>query len=108
MAELRIASHPDDPDAPLADRLLLALGIWPHHAVEAGDDEVVEAAVIIRSNAHRYPMVTEDWGTVRADLEHALALVDDIRAARAAHGPGTPIEDQAITALLAMRDARSM
>jgi hypothetical protein len=79
----------------------------PGQLDDVGEDTLVEAAVIIRSNAHRYPMVVEDWATVRADVEHALALVDDIRAARKAHGPGSTIEEQAITALLAMRDAGS-
>lgn len=63
------ASHPDDPGAPLVDRLLLALGISPRHAAQAGDDETVEAAVLLRTQAHKFPMVVEDWGVAREELD---------------------------------------
>jgi hypothetical protein len=78
MAEPRIASHPDDPSAPFADRLLLALGISPRHAEQAGDEQTLDAVVAIRTAAHRYPMVVEDYGTAaeeRDELRHALIYV---------------------------------
>lgn len=74
--EPRIASHPDDPTAPLADRLLLALGMWPKYVEELGVDAVLDAAVRIRSEAHRYPMVCEDWGALRDRHE---ALLTELR-----------------------------
>lgn len=70
----RIASHPDDPSAPFADRLMLALGIWPHHAEQAGREAVLDAAVMIRTDAHKYPMVVEDYGA-QADRLDALEVI---------------------------------
>ncbi len=64
MSAERFASHDDDPEAPLVDRLLLALGMWPSYVTELGEDAVIEAAVVIRGNAHRYPMAAEDYGRV--------------------------------------------
>lgn len=81
----RVASHADDPSASLADRLLLALGIWPHHARQAGDDEVVKAAVKIRTRAHREPMIAEDWSSERALREE---LEERLRVAEAGEAPG--------------------
>lgn len=64
-----IASNPDDPDAPLADRLLLALGMWPQYVEQLGVDEVLAAAVEFRSRAHLFPMAAEDYGTAAAERE---------------------------------------
>lgn len=60
---------PDDPKAPLVDRLLLALGITPEQATKAGDAAVVEAAEAFRTASLRYPMVVEDWNAERARRE---------------------------------------
>jgi hypothetical protein len=71
----RCASLPDDVSAPLADRLLLALGMWPSYVGELGADEVVATAAMIKSAAHRYPMAAEDFGTqsaMRQELEDAV------------------------------------
>lgn len=79
--ERRIASHPDDPDAPLADRLLLALGMWPDYVDQLGVDAVLDATVMLRSDAHRYPMVCEDYGAVadhRDRLQEALEHIRDL------------------------------
>ena len=59
----RIASHDDDPHASLVDRLLLALGMWPFYVDDLGPDALVKAAAKIRSDAHRFPMAAEDYGT---------------------------------------------
>lgn len=80
----RVASHPDDPEAPFADRLLLALGIWPHHIEQLGplgENEAVGAAAIIRSDAHKFPMVAEDFGNERELRELYEGIVRDIAAA---------------------------
>lgn len=80
MAE-RFASHPDDPSAPFADRLLLALGIWPHHIAEMGEETAIEAAVIIRGNAHKFPMAAEDYGNERDQRELCEGILRDLAAA---------------------------
>ena len=72
MPEPRIASHADQPEASLAERLLLALGMWPDYVEQLGADALIEAAVLIRSDAHRYPMVCEDYGAKCTE-------VDDLR-----------------------------
>lgn len=76
----RIASHPDDPDAPFADRLLLALGVHPNHvtgpAAVITEDDAVAIAAQFRSDAHRYPMVCEDYGTQRDEAEGLTGLID--------------------------------
>src|SRR5258708_29274698 len=76
--EPRIASHPDDPNAPLATRLMLALGIWPVHAMDVGDNAIVEAAVIIRNQAHRFPMAAEDFGTERGLRDELVGVLREI------------------------------
>ena len=45
MGEPRIASLEDDPTGSFEDRLLLALGIWPHHAAQVGHDSVLDAVM---------------------------------------------------------------
>ena len=75
----RIASHPDDPDAPLADRLLLALGMWPDYVDQLGVDAVLDGTVMLRSDAHRYPMVCEDYGAVAADRDRLQEALEHIR-----------------------------
>lgn len=69
----RIASHPDDPNAPLADRLLLALGMWPKYVEELGAEEVIAATAQIRSDAHRLPMCSEDYGIMSQELQSLRA-----------------------------------
>lgn len=88
------ASLPDVPAAPLADRLMLALGIQPSYVEELGVEEVLGAAVIIRTQAHRFPFAAEDFGAERVLRD---ALVDAIRHAvevldtpGALHFPGVP------------------
>lgn len=76
--EPRIASHPDDPTAPLADRLLLALGMWPSYVEQIGADECVEAAVIIRTQAHKFPMAAEDFGTERELRDELVGALREI------------------------------
>lgn len=82
MPETRIASMPDEPDAPLARRLLLALGLDLEQLEELlGDpavaaDAAVECAVEFRNQAHRTPMITEDWAAERARREDLESLVD--------------------------------
>lgn len=76
----RIASHPDDPSASLADRLLLALGIWPDHATQVGRTAVVDAAVQIRTDAHKYPMVVADLSAEREIREYLETIVRDLAA----------------------------
>lgn len=78
MTERRIASHPDDPTAPLADRLLLALGMWPKYAEELGVDAVLDAAVSFRTAAHLFPMVQEDYGTVADERDCYRTAVKQI------------------------------
>jgi hypothetical protein len=85
MTERRIASHPDDPSAPFEDRLMLALGMWPSYRAELGDEAVIAAAVILRGDAHRYPMVCEDWGTATGLVESLRAELQDLRAFSLAH-----------------------
>ena len=75
--ERRIASHPDDPTAPLADRLLLALGMWPSYVDELGVDAVLNAAVALRTNAHQLSFVSEDYGDVSARLAEAEELIEE-------------------------------
>lgn len=70
---------PDDPSAPLIHRLLLALGIQPEHAV-GRHEAVIETAVRIRADAHRYPVVVEDWSTVREERDLLAAIVGDLAA----------------------------
>lgn len=76
----RVASHPDDPEAPFADRLLLALGIWPDHVAEMGEQTAIDAACIIRTNAHKFPMAAEDFGNEREQRELFEGIVRDIAA----------------------------
>lgn len=78
MGEPRIASHDDDPAASFADRLLLALGIWPHHAEQIGQEETLDAVVMIRTAAHKFPMAAEDFGTERELREDYEAIVRDL------------------------------
>jgi len=59
----------------LADRLLLALGMWPSYVTELGEQAVIDAAVVIRGNAHRYPMAAEDYGRVD---DTRVALVEGV------------------------------
>lgn len=77
----RLASHPDDPSAPFADRLLLALGIWPQHVAEMGEDAAIEAAARIRGDAHKFPMVAEDFGNEREQRELCEGILRDLAAA---------------------------
>ena len=73
LTERRVASHPDDPEASFADRLLLALGMWPNYRETIGDLDLLDAAVKIRSDAHRYPMVCEDYGAKCNELDEMRA-----------------------------------
>lgn len=82
----RMASHQDDPEAPFADRLLLALGIWPHHVAEMGEQTAIDAACIIRRDAHKFPMAAEDYGNERDQRELLEGVVRDL--ANAASRPG--------------------
>lgn len=66
----RAASHPDDPNAPLADRLMLALGMWPSYVDELGVEEVIEAAAQIKWDAHRFSMCSEDYGALSQRYEN--------------------------------------
>lgn len=75
----RFSSHPDEPTASFADRLLLALGIWPHHAQEFGEDVAVDAAALIKAQAHRFPMAAEDFHYERERREDAEAEMEDRR-----------------------------
>ena len=81
MVERRIASLPDEPDAPLERRLLLALGLNMDVLEElfgdpaAAADAAVECAVAFRNEAHRAPMITEDWAAERARREDLESLV---------------------------------
>lgn len=78
--EPRIASLPDEPDAPLVRRLLLALGLdLADLLVEdraAAQDLAVELAVKFRNEAHRAPMITEDWAAERSRREDLESLVE--------------------------------
>ena len=76
MSERRIASHPDQPDDPLANRLMLALGMWPNYVAQLGVEEVVEAAVTLRTAAHLYPMACEDYGAKCDEVERYRAVID--------------------------------
>jgi hypothetical protein len=81
MTEKRIASHPDDPAAPLADRLLLALGMWPSYIDELGGEPgeaVIEAAVLIRTQAHLYSFAAEDFGTARDEADRLREALKQI------------------------------
>ena len=80
MSERRIASHPDQPDDPLANRLMLALGMWPNYVAQMGVEAVVEAAVTLRTAAHLYPMASEDYGAKCDEAElyrDALKQISD-------------------------------
>ena len=80
MSERRIASHPDQPDDPLANRLMLALGMWPNYVAQLGVEEVGEAAVTLRTAAHLYPMACEDYGAKCDEVERyrdALKQISD-------------------------------
>lgn len=87
MPERRIASMPDEPDAPLARRLLLALGLDLAQLEEMFGDETaaveaaVEVAVAFRNEAHRAPMVAEDWAAERARREDLESLVELMNSA---------------------------
>ncbi|HVM07166.1 MAG TPA: hypothetical protein VM345_01785 [Acidimicrobiales bacterium] len=103
----RAASHPDDPSASFADRLLLALGIWPVHVNELGQEAAIEAAVQFRWDAHRFPMVCEDFGTereLRTELTKALRGVETILANAYGHAEAR-YEPQALEALALVREA---
>lgn len=78
MSEPRIASHPDQPDDPLANRLMLALGMWPNYVAQLGVDVVIEAAVTIRTAAHLYPMACEDYGAAAEESDHYRAVIDRV------------------------------
>lgn len=77
----RMASHPDDPEASFADRLLLALGIWPEHVAEMGEQTAIDAACIIRRDAHKFPMAAEDFGNERDQRELLEGIVRDLACA---------------------------
>lgn len=78
----RIASHDDDPDAPFADRLLLALGISPAHVAQVGEQAAIDAAVLIKTDAHKFPMLVEDFSEERATVARLTADTDTLTRAR--------------------------
>lgn len=71
----RIASHDDDPSAPLAERLLLALGIDPAVVAEFGEQTVIDAAVLIKTYAHKFPMVSEDYGAQQVEIDRLRSFL---------------------------------
>lgn len=71
------ASHPDDPTAPFADRLLLALGMWPTYPEQLGEEAVLKAASSFRWDAHRFPMACEDFGTQADEIERLRAAITE-------------------------------
>lgn len=76
--ERRIASHPDDPTAPLADRLMLALGMWPNYVEKLGVEAVLDAAVALRTKAHQFGFAAEDYGDAAAKLVIAEGLLEEM------------------------------
>ena len=74
----RIASHPDDPTAPLADRLMLALGMWPSYVEELGVEAVLDAVVALRTKAHQFEFVAEDYGDAAGKLMIAEGLLEEM------------------------------
>ena len=56
--------------------IMLALGMWPNYVAQLGVDEVIEAAVTLRTAAHLYPMACEDYGAAAEEIARYRAVID--------------------------------